>query len=228
MLEGIFLPFIGTTLGAAGVFFLKKDAKKNLFFQEGLMGIAAGVMLAASIWSLLIPAMEISFVSTLIGLWIGILFVIFLNYVTPKCELMVFTVILHNIPEGMAIGVVYASCLLSDSSISLITAITLSVGIAIQNIPEGAIVSMPLYAHGMRKKKAFAYGVFSGIVEPIAAFLTILLSSLIVPLLPCFLGFAAGAMIGVVIRELLPKSNIGMVLFTVGFSVMMILDVLLG
>ena len=196
---GILIPFLGTSAGAACVFFMKKNLNEQI--QRALTGFAAGVMVAASIWSLLIPAIEVT---------------------------------LHNIPEGMAVGVVYAGYLTGHAQITIMGAMALSIGIAIQNFPEGAIISMPLRSEGMGKTKAFAGGVLSGIVEPIGAVLTILAAGLIVPALPYLLSFAAGAMLYVVVEELIPEmsagehSNIGTLFFAVGFSLMMILDVALG
>lgn len=253
---GILIPFIGTSLGAACVLFLKKDM--GLTLQRALSGFAGGVMVAASIWSLLIPALEqsaslgkLSFVPAVAGFWIGILFLLLLDHLIPhlhrnasqaegpktklqRTTMLVLAVTLHNIPEGMAVGVVFASLAAGNEQISLAGALALSVGIAIQNFPEGIIVSMPLQSEGMRKSKALLYGVLSGIVEPIGALLTILAAWLIVPALPYFLSFAAGAMIYVVVEELIPEmsqgqhSDIGTVFFAVGFTVMMILDVALG
>ena len=226
--------------------------------QRTLTGFAAGVMVAASVWSLIIPALDQSaalgkwsFIPAAVGFWIGILFLLFLDHVIPhlhrgtneaegpkthlrKTTMLVLAVTLHNIPEGMAVGVVFAGYLADDVGISLMGAIALSLGIAIQNFPEGAIISMPLRSEGMKKSKAFGYGVLSGAVEPIGALLTILAADLIVPALPYFLSFAAGAMIYVVVEELIPEmsqgkhSDIGTLSFAVGFTVMMILDVALG
>lgn len=253
---GILIPFLGTSLGAACVFFMKKNMQLSV--QRALTGFAGGVMVAASVWSLLIPALEQSdfmgkwsFVPAAVGFWIGILFLLLLDHVIPhlhrnaeqaegpktrlqKTTMLVLAVTLHNIPEGMAVGVVYAGFLSGNAGISLMGALALSIGIAIQNFPEGAIISMPLRSEGMKKNTAFAYGVLSGIVEPIGALLTIWASDLIVPALPYFLSFAAGAMIYVVVEELIPEmsqgkhSNIGTLFFAVGFTVMMILDVALG
>lgn len=254
--QGIIIPFIGTTIGSACVFFMKK--KMNPMLQKGLMGFAAGVMVAASIWSLIIPSInqsesygKFSFIPAVIGLWIGILFLLFLDKCIPhlhinsgtkegpknnfqKTTMLVLAVVLHNIPEGMAVGVVYAGYITGNSGISLAGALALSIGIAIQNFPEGAIISMPLKAEGMSKGKSMLYGTLSGVVEPIGAILTILAASLIVPILPYLLSFAAGAMLYVVVEELIPEmsqgehSNIGTLMFTLGFSIMMILDVALG
>ncbi len=255
-LFGILIPFIGTTLGATCVFFMKRDM--NISVQRALTGFAGGVMVAASVWSLLIPALEQasymgtwSFIPAAVGFWIGILFLLLLDHLIPhlhrntqqaegpktklqRTTMLVLAVTLHNIPEGMAVGVVFAGSMTNNAQITMAGALALSIGIAIQNFPEGAIVSMPLHSEGMKKSKAFAYGVFSGIVEPIGAILTILAAGLIVPALPYFLSFAAGAMIYVVVEELIPEmsqgkhSNIGTLFFAVGFTVMMILDVALG
>lgn len=254
--RGIMIPFIGTALGAACVFFMKKSM--HTLLQKSLAGFAGGVMVAASVWSLLIPAMNYSehmgkfaFVPAAVGFWLGILFLLLLDHVIPhlhagsdeaegpksnlkKKTMLVLAVALHNIPEGMAVGVVYAGLALGESSISVMAALALSIGIAIQNFPEGAIISMPLRAEGVSKGKAFLYGVLSGIVEPLGALLTILAAGVIVPVLPYFLSFAAGAMIYVVVEELIPEmsegkhSNIGTVFFALGFTIMMILDVALG
>ena len=255
VLQGLLVPFLGTTLGAALVFFLKRDLPEKV--QKGLSGFAAGVMVAASIWSLLIPALEgaadlgaWSFLPATIGFWLGILFLLLLDRLVPHVHLdgeqeglraslprsmmVALAVALHNLPEGMAVGVMYAGFLSGSSRITAASALTLSLGIAIQNFPEGAIISMPLRAEGESKKKAFLGGVLSGIVEPIGAILTILAAQLIIPALPYLLSFAAGAMLYVVVEELIPEmsrephSNIGTVFFAVGFSVMMVLDVALG
>ena len=244
---GILIPFLGTSLGAACVFFMKKSLSDAV--QRSLTGFAAGVMVAASVWSLLIPAIEqssamgkLSFLPAFLGFWVGILFLLLLDHVVPhlhtksgqvegpksqlqRTTMMVLAVTLHNIPEGMAVGVVYAGYLSGSAQITAAGALALSLGIAIQNFPEGAIISLPLRAEG---------GVLSGIVEPIGAVLTILAASLIVPALPYLLSFAAGAMLYVVVEELIPEmsqgahSNIGTVFFAVGFSLMMVLDVALG
>lgn len=253
---GILIPFLGTSLGAASVFFLKQSLGDHV--QRALTGFAAGVMVAASIWSLLIPAMEqsaflgrLSFFPAAAGFWLGILFLLLLDHIIPhlhrnsekaegphsklqRTTMMVLAVTLHNIPEGMAVGVVYAGYLSGTAQITAAGALALSLGIAIQNFPEGAIISMPLRAEGMKKGRAFWGGVLSGIVEPIGAVLTILAASVIVPALPYLLSFAAGAMLYVVVEELIPEmsqgrhSNIGTIFFAVGFSLMMILDVALG
>ena len=253
---GILIPFLGTSLGAASVFFLKQSLGDHV--QRALTGFAAGVMVAASIWSLLIPAMEqsaflgrLSFFPAAAGFWLGILFLLLLDHIIPhlhrnsekaegphsklqRTTMMVLAVTLHNIPEGMAVGVVYAGYLSGTAQITAAGALALSLGIAIQNFPEGAVISMPLRAEGMSKSRSFWGGVLSGIVEPIGAVLTILAASVIVPALPYLLSFAAGAMMYVVVEELIPEmsqgehSNIGTVFFAVGFSLMMILDVALG
>ena len=253
---GILIPFLGTSFGAACVFFMKNDMSERL--SQILTGFAAGVMVAASIWSLLIPAMEqsegmgkLAFVPAVAGFWGGVLFLLLLDHVIPhlhqhsnsaegpksklqRTTMMVLAVTLHNIPEGMAVGAVYAGYLAGNAKITVAAAMALSLGIAIQNFPEGAIVSMPLRAEGMKKTKAFAGGVLSGIVEPIGAVLTIFAAGLIIPALPYLLSFAAGAMMYVVVEELIPEmsqgehSNLGTIFFAVGFTVMMALDVALG
>ncbi|MGM9662020.1 MAG: ZIP family metal transporter [Oscillospiraceae bacterium] len=253
---GILLPFAGTTLGAACVFFLKRDL--NPLVQRGLTGFAAGVMTAASVWSLLIPAMEQAasmgvwaFVPAAVGLWMGVLFLLALDSLIPhlhmnsqkpeghasklsKTVMLVLAVILHNIPEGMAVGVVYAGWLTGEQGIALTGAVTLSLGIAIQNFPEGAIISLPLRSSGTSRGKSFLWGLLSGVVEPIGALLTICLAGLIVPALPYLLSFAAGAMLYVVVEELIPEMsegshfNLGTLCFTAGFTIMMALDVALG
>lgn len=252
---GILIPFLGTSLGAACVFFMKKTLSDRV--QRSLTGFAAGVMVAASVWSLLIPAIEQSaamgtwaFVPAAAGFWIGVLFLLALDHLIPhhansasaegpksrlqRTTMMVLAVTLHNIPEGMAVGVVYAGYLSGNAQITAAGALALSLGIAIQNFPEGAIISLPLRAEGAGKGRAFMGGVLSGVVEPIGAVLTVLAARLIVPALPYLLSFAAGAMLYVVVEELIPEmsqgehSNIGTVFFAVGFSVMMILDVALG
>lgn len=256
VLQGIFLPFLGTVLGAACVFLLK-DAMSDRM-QRALSGFAAGVMVAASVWSLLIPALEQaesmgvwSFVPAVAGFWLGILFLLLLDHLIPhlhrnaeqaegskshlqRATMLVLAVTLHNIPEGMAVGVVCAGYLAGNTGISAMGALALSLGIAIQNFPEGAIISMPLRAEGVRKGKAFSYGVLSGIVEPAGALLTMAAAGLVLPAMPYLLSFAAGAMLYVVVEELIPEmsagshSNVGTVFFAVGFSAMMVLDVALG
>ena len=246
---GIIIPFIGTALGAFCVYFIKKDFNKNL--TKILNGFAAGVMIAASIWSLLIPAMEyesslafgrLSFLPALIGLWVGIGFMFLIEKFIPEPEsdtplkknMLFWSVTLHNLPEGMAVGVLYAAVLKDNAPHLLSAAFALSIGIAIQNFPEGAIISMPLYSKGMKKGKAFILGVLSGIIEPLGAFITVLAVSFVLPFLPALLGFAAGAMIFAVLRELMPNivskkdSVIGTIFFVIGFSCMMMLDVALG
>ena len=253
---GILIPFLGTSLGAGCVFFLKNSLRDGI--QRALTGFAAGVMVAASVWSLLIPAMEqaadlgrLAFFPAAVGFWLGILFLLLLDHLIPhlhqnslqaegpksqlqRTTMMVLAVTLHNIPEGMAVGVVYAGYLVGTAQITAAGALALSLGIAIQNFPEGAIISMPLRAEGMKKGRAFWGGVLSGIVEPIGAVLTILAAGIVVPALPYLLSFAAGAMLYVVVEELIPEmsqgqhSNVGTVFFAVGFSVMMVLDVALG
>ena len=253
---GILIPFLGTSLGAASVFFLKQSLGDHV--QRALTGFAAGVMVAASIWSLLIPAMEqsaslgrLSFFPAAAGFWLGILFLLLLDHIIPhlhrnseeaegphsklqRTTMMVLAVTLHNIPEGMAVGVMYAGFLAGSTQITAASALALSIGIAIQNFPEGAIISMPLRAEGQRKGNAFLGGVLSGVVEPIGAVLTIIATQFIVPALPYLLSFAAGAMLYVVVEELIPvmsqgqHSNLGTVFFAAGFSIMMVLDVALG
>ena len=255
MLQGIMIPFVGTAAGSALVYLMSNGLGKTL--QRILTGFAAGVMVAASIWSLLIPAMEqasnmgkLSFIPAAVGFWLGVLFLLFLDRHVPHMHLdrqkegpesdmsnksmMVMAVALHNLPEGMAVGAIWAGLMSNNSTVSLASALALSVGIAIQNLPEGAIISLPLRSEGASKNKAFAYGIASGIVEPLGALLTILLAKYIIPILPFTLSFAAGAMLYVVVEELIPEmsegkhSNIGTIFFAVGFSLMMILDVALG
>ena len=253
---GLLIPFLGTTAGAACVFFMKKTLGDLV--QRSLAGFAAGVMVAASIWSLLIPAIDqsahlgkLSFLPAFAGFWCGILFLLALDHLIPhlhvggeqaegpksnlsRTVMMVLAVTLHNIPEGMAVGVMYAGFLSDNPQITAASALALSLGIAIQNFPEGAIISLPLRAEGESKGRAFLGGVFSGVVEPIGAVLTILAAQLVIPALPYLLSFAAGAMLYVVVEELIPEmsqgrhSNIGTVFFAAGFSVMMALDVALG
>ena len=253
---GIMLPFIGTTLGAACVFLLRKEL--NSLVQKTLLGFASGVMVAASVWSLLIPAMDMSadlgklaFVPAATGLLLGIAFLllmdkliphIHLNQNTPegpkkslkKTTMLLLAVTLHNIPEGMAVGVVFAGMLSQNSQITLAGAMTLALGIAIQNFPEGAVVSMPLKSEGGSKGKAFLSGMLSGIVEPVAAAITIVMAGVIEPILPYVLSFAAGAMLYVVVEELIPEasegehSDLGTIGFALGFVIMMVLDVALG
>ena len=254
--RGILIPFLGTALWAACVFFMKRTLSTGI--QRALTGFAAGIMTAASVWSLLIPAMEqsanmgkLAFLPAVIGFLVGILFLLGLDHLIPhlhmnsseaegpksklkKTTMLVLAVTLHNIPEGMAVGVVYAGWASGNVSITAAAAMALSIGIAIQNFPEGAIISMPLRAEGMGKGKAFLYGTLSGVVEPIGAILTILAAGLVLPILPYLLSFAAGAMIYVVVEELIPEmseaphSNVGTIFFAVGFALMMTLDVALG
>ncbi len=255
IMGGIVIPLLGTGLGAAMVFFLKKQMSENL--QKVLTGFAAGVMVAASFWSLLQPALEsserlgkLSFLPAAAGFLIGVGFLLLLDVVTPHMHMdrqeegpesglkrttkLILAVTLHNIPEGMAVGVVYAGWLSGEAGVSQTGALALALGIAIQNFPEGAIVSMPLLAEGMPKGKTFFYGVLSGVVEPVAALVTILAASAVVPVLPYLLAFAAGAMLYVVVEELIPEmsegkhSNWGTIAFSLGFVLMMILDVALG
>lgn len=256
ILLGILIPFAGTTLGAAMVFFMRKKMDDRV--QKALLGFASGVMIAASIWSLLIPAIEMSeeqsnvaWFPAAAGFLLGIGFLLLLDTLTPhmhlteeepegikadlkKTTMLVLAVTLHNIPEGMAVGVTFAGVMTGNTSITLAAAFVLSIGIAIQNFPEGAIISMPLRGEGISRKKAFFYGAASGIVEPVAAFLTILLTGVVVPILPYLLAFAAGAMIYVVVEELIPESqagkhtNIGTIGVAIGFVMMMVLDVALG
>jgi len=256
VITAITLPFLGTTLGAGLVFFMKGAMNRRL--QRILTGFASGVMVAASIWSLIIPAMDqsahmgkLAFLPAFVGVWGGFLFLLLLDHLIPhlhlnsdcpegtpcglgKSTMMVFAVALHNLPEGMAVGVVVAGWLMGNESISAAGALALSLGIALQNLPEGAIISMPLKSGGMKRGRAFTYGVLSGIVEPIGAILTILLAELVVPLLPYLLSFSAGAMLYVVVEELIPEmsegehSNLGTIFFAVGFTLMMMLDVALG
>ena len=253
---GILIPFLGTSLGAACVFFLRKTLSDAV--QRALTGFAAGVMVAASVWSLLIPAIaqsaalgRWSFLPAVLGFWVGILFLLALDHIIPhlhaksgqaegpksrlqRTTMMVLAVTLHNIPEGMAVGVVYAGYLSGQAQITAAGALALSLGIAIQNFPEGAIISLPLRAEGMKKSKAFLDGVLSGVVEPIGAVLTILAAQHVIPALPYLLSFAAGAMLYVVVEELIPEmsqgthTNVGTIFFAIGFSLMMVLDVALG
>ena len=256
IISAVMIPFLGTALGSGGVFFLKGSMDRTL--QRSLTGFAAGVMVAASIWSLIIPAMEqsaqlgrLAFLPAFVGVWAGFGFLLLLDKLIPhlhmnaacpegidcglgKSTMMVLAVALHNLPEGMAVGVVAAGWLTGNESISFASALALSLGIALQNLPEGAIISMPLKSGGMCRKKAFGYGVLSGAVEPLGAVLTIALAGFVAPLLPYLLSFAAGAMLYVVVEELIPEmsegehSNIGTIFFALGFTLMMVLDVALG
>lgn len=253
---GMLLPFLGTVLGSACVFFMKRSLGTQL--QRALTGFAAGVMVAASVWSLLIPAMEQAaergkgaVIPAVVGFWLGILFLLLLDRIIPhihqnsdqsegvrstfsRTTMMLLAVTLHNIPEGMAVGVVYAGIVSGSTQITAAGALALSLGIAIQNFPEGAIISMPLRAEGTKKSKAFAYGVLSGVVEPVGAALTVCAAQIVTPVLPYFLSFAAGAMLYVVVEELIPEmstgkhSNIGTLFFALGFTLMMTLDTVLG
>lgn len=253
---GILIPLIGTTLGAGCVFFLKNTIKPLL--QKGLLGFASGIMVAAAIWSLLIPSLtmsesmrKLSFIPAVVGFGLGILFLLIMDQIIPHLHIdsdkpegiksslknntmLVLAVTLHNIPEGMAVGVTFAGLAIGRNGITAAGAIALSIGIAIQNFPEGAIISLPLKSGGTSRKKAFLLGMVSGVVEPIAALITVLMTSLVVPILPYLLSFAAGAMIYVVVEELIPEasagehSNIGTIGFAIGFMIMMALDVALG
>lgn len=256
ILLGIMVPFLGTALGSALVFLM--SGKMNQSVQRALTGFAAGVMVAASVWSLLIPSIDqsaymgkLSFLPAVVGFLLGMMFLLLLDTFTPhmhmnsdkaegvkskldRTTMLVLAVALHNIPEGMAVGAVFAGMVSESAEITMLGAFALSLGIAIQNFPEGAIISMPLKAEGTPKGKAFLYGMLSGAVEPLAALITILLSGIMVPILPYLLSFAAGAMLYVVVEELIPEmsegehSNVGTIFFAVGFSLMMILDVALG
>ena len=253
---GLLIPFAGTALGSAGVFFMKKELGDKV--QRALTGFAGGVMVAASIWSLIVPALDqsasmgkLSFLPVAIGFWLGIFFLLILDSIIPhlhlnaekaegpdsklkKTTMMVLAVVLHNIPEGMAVGVVFAGLRSGSTSVTAGGALALALGIAIQNFPEGAIISMPLHAQGQSKFRAFMGGALSGAVEPLGALLTILGAGLIVPAMPYLLSFAAGAMMYVVVEELIPEmsegehSNIGVLMFAVDFTLMMALDVALG
>lgn len=256
ILIGLIIPFIGTSAGAACVFFLKHELGGNV--QKGLTGFAAGVMVAASVWSLLIPAMEqsdgmgqLAFMPAFIGFWMGVLFLLILDHIIPhlhvnsddpegpeshltRTMMLVLAVVIHNIPEGMAVGAVYAGLATGSAQITVGGALALSIGIAIQNFPEGAIISMPLFAAGKSRMRSFINGVLSGIVEPIAGILTIIAAAIIVPTMPYLLSLAAGAMVYVVVEELVPEmaegehSHVGVLMFALGFTVMMALDVALG
>ena len=255
-LIAIFLPFAGTAIGSGFVFFMKGDM--NRLLQRSLTGFAAGVMVAASIWSLIIPAMEqcehmgkLAFFPAFVGVWLGFLFLFLLDHFIPhlhlnsecpegvechlrKSTMLVIAVALHNLPEGMAVGVVVAGWMTGNEGISAAAALALAIGIALQNLPEGAIISMPLMSNRMKRGKAFSYGVMSGAIEPVGAIVTVLLAEHILPALPYMLAFAAGAMLYVVVEELIPEmsegehSNVGTLFFAVGFTLMMVLDVALG
>lgn len=256
VISSILMPFVGTCLGACCVFFMKKDFSPTL--QRILLGFAGGVMVAASVWSLVIPALEystdmgkLSFIPAVVGIWLGIMFLLLLDKIIPhlhmnsdeaegvksnlpKSAMLMLAVALHNLPEGVAVGVVIAGGMADNTGLSLAGAMTLALGIAIQNFPEGAIISMPLRGEGLSKGKAFLWGVLSGLVEPLAAICAILLAGFVSPLLPWMLGFAAGAMLYVVVEELIPEmsagehSNIGTIAFAAGFTLMIVLDVALG
>lgn len=264
---GVLIPFFGTSLGAACVFFMKNQLKPRV--QQVIIGVASGVMIAASMWSLLIPCIDMSahmgklaFLPAAVGFVLGMAFLILIDKIVPffclmpdscACEpckemvtpkkkmkrisktgMLLLAVTIHNVPEGMAVGVVFAGVLYNSSTVTFAGAMALALGIAIQNFPEGAIISMPLKTDGLSKKRSFVYGVLSGVVEPVAAFITILLAEIVTPVLPYFLSFAAGAMLYVVIEELVPeakqddKTKLGTIGFTIGFLIMMILDVTLG
>ena len=244
---GIIIPFLGTAFGSAFVLFLKKNINEKI--QKLIVGFAAGVMIAASIWSLILPSAElageqgiVNWIPPATGFILGIVFLILTNYVAEKfaekrngkkLNMIMFSVTLHNIPEGMAVGVCFAGFLTANAGITLMSAMALSIGIALQNIPEGAIISIPFKLQGMRKGKSLLYGIMSGIVEPISAVITILLLNVVVPLLPYLLSFAAGAMIYVVIEELVPEMNnskksvLGVIGVTIGFVLMMVMDMTL-
>ena len=256
VLIGLLIPFLGTALGAACVFFMRRALSQSV--QKALSGFAAGVMVAASVWSLLIPAMEQAarrgrwaFAPAVLGFWLGVGFLLLLDHVIPhlhrnagsaegpksrlaRTTMMVLAVTLHNIPEGMAVGVVYAGLRSGSAQITAGGALALALGIAIQNFPEGAIISMPLHAEGAGRGRAFLYGVGSGAVEPVFGLLTVLAAGLIVPAMPYLLSFAAGAMLYVVVEALIPDmaagahSHVGVLMFAVGFSLMMALDVALA
>lgn len=253
---GLLIPFLGTSLGAACVLPARRTLNDQV--QRGLTGFAAGVMVAASVWSLLLPAMDQAaymgkwaFLPAVLGFWGGVLFLLLLDHVVPHLHLgsdeaegpgsklsrttkLVLAVTIHNIPEGMAVGAVFAGYLAGDAGITVSGALVLAVGIALQNFPEGAIISLPLRAEGVSRRKALLWGVFSGAVEPVAATLTVLGAGLVVPVLPYLLSFAAGAMLYVVVEELIPEmsvgrhSNVGTLTFSLGFTIMMALDVALG
>ncbi len=253
---GLLIPFLGTVLGSAFVFFMKKDMP--VLLQKTLLGFASGVMVAASVWSLLIPSIEMSsdagkgaVIPAVIGFLLGMAFLLFIDYITPhlhigddhpegprsklsRTAMLSLAVTIHNLPEGMAVGVVLAGALQSNLGISAAGALAMSIGIAIQNIPEGAIISMPMRAEGNSRMRSFLLGSLSGIVEPLGGLIVILLASFMTPVLPYMLAFAAGAMMYVVIEELIPEtsegehSNLGTIGFALGFALMMVLDVVLG
>ncbi len=253
---GILIPFLGTTAGAACVFFLQKSISPTL--QRIFTGFAAGVMVAASVWSLLIPAMDLcedmgrmGFIPALIGLFAGVFFLLLMDSFIPhlhvgsdkpegaksslgRTAMLMLAVTIHNLPEGAACGAIFAGVLEGDGSVTMAGAITLAIGIAIQNFPEGAIISIPLRSEGSSRMKSFLLGTLSGAVEPMGAMLAILLANIVTPILPYMLAFAAGAMLYVVTEELIPEasegehSNVGTLAFAVGFALMMVLDVALG
>ncbi len=256
LISGLLMPFIGTTLGASCALFMRKEM--NPLLQRSLTGFAAGVMVAASVWSLIIPAVEqsvsmgkLAFLPAVIGVWGGVLFLMLLDRLIPhlhfnssqaegrpsglgRTAMLVLAVALHNLPEGMAVGAVYAGYMSGDVPITAMSAAVLSIGIAIQNFPEGAIISMPLRSEGMSRGKAVGYGILSGAIEPIGAIITIFAASFLVPVMPYLLGFAAGAMLYVVVEELIPEmshgdhSHAGVLTFALGFVAMIILDVALS
>lgn len=253
---GLALPLLGTVLGASCVFFLRREIHPSL--QKLLLGFAAGVMIAASVWSLLMPALELAeqqgsipWLPVLLGFLLGVGFLLLLDLIIPhlhlnekdpegprsslsRSSMLTLAVTLHNLPEGMAVGVVLATALSGEGGVTSAAALALALGIAIQNLPEGAVISMPLLAEGRSRPRAFAVGALSGVVEPLGALLMILFSSLLTPALPYILAFAAGAMIYVVVEELIPQaqaaphSNLGTIGAALGFSLMMVLDVALG
>lgn len=253
---GLLIPLVGTTAGAACVFFLRRQISPNV--QRAFTGFAAGVMVAASVWSLIIPAIEmseemgkLSFLPALVGFLVGILFLLFMDSLIPHLHLgsnkpegkksglgrtamMMLAVTIHNFPEGAACGAIFAGVISGESGITMAGALTLALGIAIQNFPEGAIISLPLRSEGHSRLKSFTLGALSGVVEPIGAALAIALAGLVTPILPYLLAFAAGAMLYVVVEELIPESsegehsNLGTIAFAIGFALMMVLDVALG
>ena len=256
LIIGLLIPFLGTILGAAFVFFMKDEMSLRL--QKSLLGFASGVMVAASVWSLLIPAMEMeaakeawSVLPAAIGFLMGMGFLLLLDELTPHLHLgtdkpeglrshlsrttmLALAVTIHNLPEGMAVGVVFAGADEGAAGLSLASALAVSIGIAIQNVPEGAIISMPMRAAGNSRWRSFAIGSLSGAVEPLGAQAVVLLASLMTPVLPYMLAFAAGAMFYVVVEELIPEasegahSNLSTIGFAIGFVLMMVLDVVMG
>lgn len=257
VITGVGIPFAGTLLGAMMVFIMRNQLNEKL--EKGLLGFASGVMIAASVWSLIMPSIDMSeeqglvpFVPAALGFLAGIFFLLLLDHLIPhlhlksevpegrtrkklkKSTMLILAVTLHNVPEGMAVGVVFAGAISGNAGVTMAAAFTLAVGIAIQNFPEGAIISMPLKSQGMSKSKSFLYGALSGIVEPISALVTLLCINKITMMLPYLLSFAAGAMIYVVIDELIPESqngthsDVGIVGAALGFTIMMVLDVALG